>query len=397
MALVPLCFFSFVAGSADAKEAVYQTGFDEWLASRGDFAGWQKDGTKVSKQGELLLNPKAVVQETDPYAAGAYYEGNFYNGGNYYVGEATSPVIPAAFDFDQLIPSWNAVTPPGTWIEVLVRADFDGRWAKWYNLGIWASGKETIERHSVKLQGDTDGYVAADTLILTDKKATVTAYQIKVRLFSVNGTSTPAVRYISSATSTTPVKKSEPSTGNPAYWNKLLEVPECSQMVYVGGNVWCSPTSTSMVLSYWGEGPGTCEGGVLAAKDGIYDRIFGGTGNWPFNTAYAATFGLQGSVRRFSSMNQIEEWVAKGVPVIISFAWGNGDLTGAAVDSSNGHLVVVVGFDDKGNPIINDPAAATNEEVQRTYLRSELEPLWLGSSGGTVYLIKPEDITLESQ
>ena len=49
----------------------------------------------------------------------------------------------------------------------------------------------------------------------------------------------------------------------------------------------------------------------------------------------------------------------------------------------------MVGFDTQGNPIVNDPAAATDDEVQRTYLRTELEPLWLEATGGTVYLIKP--------
>ena len=94
-------------------------------------------------------------------------------------------------------------------------------------------------------------------------------------------------------------------------------------------------------------------------------------------------------MRRFSSMNEIEYWVAQGVPVAISFSWGKGQLTGAAVNSSAGHLSVVVGFDEVGNPIVNDPAADTDDEVQRTYLREELEPLWLENSGGTVYLIKP--------
>jgi hypothetical protein len=36
---------------------------------------------------------------------------------------------------------------------------------------------------------------------------------------------------------------------------------------------------------------------------------------------------------------------------------------------------------------INDPAAASNDTVRVTYLRSEFEPRWLASSGGTVYLI----------
>ena len=52
---------------------------------------------------------------------------------------------------------------------------------------------------------------------------------------------------------------------------------------------------------------------------------------------------------------------------------------------------LVVGFDAVGNPMVNDPAAASDAAVQRTYLRSELEVLWLASSGGAVYLVYPPD------
>jgi Peptidase_C39 like family len=386
--LALLCVFGLSVGSAQAKKgAAYQTGFDEWPGASGDFAAWTRSGVALNAGGELVLDPATAVPGTDPYPAGGYYGGNFYNGGSFLVGEATGPEVSAGFDLDELIASWNAVTPDGTWVEVLVRAELDGRWTKWYNLGIWASGTDTVQRHSVRLQGDADGYVSVDTLVIGNKKAVVGAYQLSVRLFSADGLAVPSVRYLSAAYSTTPVKKSQPSVGNPANWGTLLPVPECSQMVYEGGNVWCSPTSTSMVVAYW-MGLGNCSL-MPGAADGIYDWVYDGTGNWPFNTAYAATFGLQASVRRFTNMNEIESWVKQGVPVVFSYAWNKGDLTGAAVGSSSGHLSVIVGFDASGNPIVNDPAAATNEDVQRTYLRSELESLWLSNSGGTVYLIKP--------
>jgi hypothetical protein len=388
-----ILILAFVLGLAyipvQAKEAVLQTGFDDWQASESDFLTWQRQGTRLDKAGQLALNPKTVVQEVDPYEAGTYYEGNFYNGGSYWVGEAISPVVPVEFDYDEMIPSWNAVTPAGTWVEILARAELNGRWTKWYNLGIWASGSETIQRHSVPQQADDDGKVAVDTLVITDTKAVADAFQLKVRLFTIDLKVSPKINTISGAYSTTAVKNSVTSAGNPANWNTLLAVPECSQMVYEGGNVWCSPTSTSMVVAYWTGYYDTCEASVRAAVEGIYDWVYGGTGNWPFNTAYAGTYGLQASVQRFTSMNTVEEWVAQGVPVIISISWGNGQLTGAPVNSSGGHLIVVVGFDAEGNPIVNDPAAATDEEVQRTYLRSELEAVWLDNSGGVVYLIHP--------
>ncbi|MGB8982171.1 MAG: peptidase C39 family protein, partial [Anaerolineales bacterium] len=287
--------------------------------------------------------------------------------------------------------SWNASTPAGSWVEIQFRAQYGTRWSKWYILGIWAADYSTIRRHSVASQGDTDGYVAADTFVSSNKKETTSKFQLKLRLFSADGVATPSLRNASVAYSTEKPKTAGVSAGNPALWNTLINVPECSQMVYPdGGSVWCSPTSTSMVLGYLNGDSGPCEPRVRAAVEGVFDWVYNGHGNWPFNTAYASTFGYEGYVARFTSLDRAEEYVAAGVPVIMSVAWGTGDLTGSGVDSTNGHLVVLVGFDAAGNLIINDPASPTNDSVQRTYLRSEFEPLWLQASGGTVYLIYPQ-------
>jgi hypothetical protein len=242
----------------------------------------------------------------------------------------------------------------------------------------------------VNLQGDVDGFVAVDTLVLADQLS-ADAFQLKVRLFRTAGsTATPTVRNMSVAYSTTPQKAGTLAPGKPALWNRLLAVPECSQMVYAdGGEVWCSPTSTSMVLGYWAHDTGPCEPRVRAAVAGVYDWVYDGHGNWPFNTAYAATQGLEGYVARFTSMAQIEPWVAAGVPVVISYPWKKSSLDGAPISSSNGHLAVIVGFDAAGNPVVNDPAAARDDEVQRPYRRDQLETLWLENSGGTVYLMYP--------
>jgi hypothetical protein len=175
----------------------------------------------------------------------------------------------------------------------------------------------------------------------------------------------------------------------------LINVPKYSQMVYPdGGEVWCSPTSTSMVLAYLDNDPGACDPRVRAAVAGVYDWIYDGHGNWPFNTAYAATQGYEGYVARLTSLAKAEEYVAAGIPLIMSIAWGKGELTSADTESTNGHLLAVVGFDSAGNPIVNDPASRDDASVQKTYLRSEFEPLWLKASGGTVYLIYPPDTTL---
>lgn len=377
------------AGPAGAKKgAAYQTGFDSWRAADDGFAAWTPSGTAVAANGALVL--AGGQAGTDPYPAGGYYGGNFYNAGSFTVGEAVSPVVTADFGYTEAIASWNTDTPAGTWIETQIKARIADRWTKWFNLGIWAADGSTIERHSVKLQGDTDGFVAVDTLILNGKKAPpADAYQLKVRLFSANG-AVPSVRNLSLAYSTAAQAPATISTGSPANWKGALNVPECSQEVYPGGGeVWCSPTSTSMVLGYWGDAR-PCEAREHEVVDGVFDWIYDGHGNWPFNTAYAATRGLEGYVARFTSLDQVEAWTAAGVPVVISYAWKKSELDGASISSSNGHLAVVVGFDATGNPIVNDPAApAGNDAVQRTYDRAQLETVWLQASGGTVYLMFP--------
>ena len=388
IALIGTLMLTTVSSVSAKGEGGYQTGFIRWRATDKGFSGWTLNGVKRNKSGALEFDKATASPGTDPFAPAGYYGGNYYNGGSFLVGEATSPEITGTFSYTEAIASWNAATPVGAWLEVQFRAQYGTRWSKWYVLGIWASDYSTIRRHSVKLQGDSDGFVAVDTFVSSNNKETTNKFQLKLRLFSVNGSATPSVQNASVAYSTEVPKSASVSAGNPALWGTLLNVPECSQMVYPdGGEVWCSPTSTSMVLAYLDGYTGPCAPRVHAAVAGVYDWIYDGHGNWPFNTAYASTQGYEGYVARFTSLERAEQYVAAGVPVIMSIAWGKGQLTGSSIDSTNGHLFVLVGFDAAGNPIVNDPASPDDASVQRTYLRSELEPLWLQASGGTVYLI----------
>jgi hypothetical protein len=373
--------------------AAYSTETTRWRAANGDFASWQRDGVTLAVSGALRLDPRKAHAGTDPYGPGKYLGGNFYNGGSFIVGEATGPVVTAGFPFSEATPSWNADTPAGTWIEVQVRALLGTRWTGWYNMGVWASGGQPVARHSVSGQADAGAYVDVDTLKLGKPGAPLTAsgYQLKLRLFGHGSDALPSVRNAAVVVSAMPAAPGNLAPGNPTLWGKLLRVPECSQMVYPnGGEVWCSPTSVAMVLGYWqGLQSRSCDLSVHAAVTGVYDRVYGGHGNWPFNTAYAAGTGMEAFVSRFTSLSQAEAWIAAGVPVIMSVAWSRNQLTGAPIPTSNGHLMVLAGFDARGNPILNDPAASSNGTVQRTYARTELERLWLQSSGGTVYLIFP--------
>lgn len=378
---------------ATGAEQPYQTGFTQWRSASDQFQTWEHQGTQVTESGSVQLNTDQARQEQDPYGVGEFHGGNYYTGGRYWVGEVMGPPLPVNFGFQGALPSWNALTPSGTWVETQLRIRSGGRWTGWYNLGIWASDDSTIQRHSIPDQEDEEGQVYVDLVVLKDKPQGGDAVQVKVRLFSLDPQLSPELHSVAVALSTVPTEPRRLRPGDPQLWGRVLELPECSQMIYPdGGEVWCSPVSVSMVLSYWrGDITGECESQVRSVVQGVFDWLYDGHGNWPFNTAYAATQGLEGVVARFKSLAELEPWIVAGVPVVFSFAWQQGELEGAAIPKSNGHLAVLVGFDAQGDPVVHDPAASSDAEVKRTYDRAQLETLWLKYTGGTVYLIYPPD------
>ena len=302
-------------------------------------------------------------------------------------GTLESPPLDASAPFDRAIVSWDAQTPAGSWLQVDLRAyrPDSGHWTAYYTLGVWAADGGTIQRHSVDGQADADGSVATDTLDLSGGPV-YTRYQYRLTLFTVDSSVSPHVRLVGVMTSDS--RRETAVDGAPsshAAWGTDLPVPQHSQMLYPnGGEVWCSPTSVAMVLGYWGHSVA-----VPDAAAATYDATYQGTGNWPFNTAFAATYGLEAYVTRLGSMTDIEGWIAAGIPVVISVAYAPGALPGSPIPASDGHLLVVRGFDASGNVITNDPAAASDAGVRIVYDRATLERLWLASSGGTVYLIYP--------
>jgi hypothetical protein len=367
-----------------------------WRADRGTgFEGWALYGVGVV-EGRLVLDRASS-------AAGREVEGLTVPAGP--AGLALGPIRTTSGPFQELIASWNAETPPGTWIEVRLRVRVGadggpgdgGRWTRWYELGSWSLDSGPERRQSVKGQRDEDGRVSTDTLELA---APAGAYQLALTLRADDGAGagagegTPAVS-LAAVLASTPSETARAVPSSRAAWGTVLEVPERSQMVYPnGGPVWCSPTSTSMVMAYWSErlGEPALNRPVPEVAAAVYDVVYRGNGNWPFNTAYAAQQGLVGYVSRMSSLAQVERWIEAGVPVVASLAWSPGELRNAAVPSTNGHLLVIVGFTADGDAVVNDPAAdpRLGLSVRRVYPRGQLEQLWLTHSGGTVYLIYPE-------
>ena len=176
-----------------------------------------------------------------------------------------------------------------------------------------------------------------------------------------------------------------PTRADPVF----LSVPPLSQMDAPGPirSRVCSPTCVAMVLEHWRI---TADLASLAAD--IYDPRLDLYGVWPAAIAAAARRGLHGYLLRFPSWGAAEWCLREGLPVIASVRYGPGELRGAAIPSTAGHLIVLTG--QRGEDVlVNDPAAPTAASVPRAYRLEDLQRVWLARSGVGYVLFPPRSLT----
>lgn len=301
--------------------------------------------------------------------------------------------------FNYLVPSFDSDTPEGTSIQIEARVFVKNQWSNWLSWGNWgtfikrASGMGVID--------DPVGSVDTDTLTIKGKNGeTASKIQYRVTLNTNKSGVTPSVRLISGTIRNTLSGQgiNKVFSDNPDLSNlKVLDVPQFSQMVRDPSiaNSICSATSIAMILNYYGTN-------ILPEESawGVYDYKYDGFGNWPFNTAYASSFGYKTYVD-YSTIEGLKREIYFGHPVAVSVQYKNsanvkGDLPivdGAPIESTNGHLIVVCGFIKENGTeyiIINDSAAASNEGVRVKYKLDQFKEAW-ARSGNIAYIIHEKE------
>ncbi len=294
-----------------------------------------------------------------------------------------SPMIKAPNHWDELVVSWNATTPGASWVKVEAKVIYPEKQTKFYALGNWSDNPDKHPRESVGRQRDEDGRVNTDVLMMKKSGGDI---RLRVTLAGEAKLKYMGVSFVDSKADITPLESDHKA------WGKIISTPERSQHSYPQEQGWCSPTSLSMVLARWGDVLHRPELNmdVPEVAAGVYDEGFG-TGNWPFNAAFAGKFpGMKAYITRLNDVVELEDWISAGIPVIISAPWhmlqpGRGD-TGA------GHLTVCIGFTAEGDFVINDPATnlKKGQKVQHIYKRADVVKAWKKSEN-TVYLVYPED------
>lgn len=406
------------AGASGAGAAAGRTVDNRFWYSHAHWLAGTHRGTAAvggARPGLEMRTPAGRTEYTDPHTA---------RKATWEYASWTSPVHRSTVPATEAIASWNARTPAGTWIRIELRGTYtDGTATPWYVMGRWASGDGDIRRTSVDGQSDGRSTVWTDTLALDGPaKAAglrLRGWQLRLTLHRRPGAERgPTVWLAGAMVSDVPDRFTVPAS-KPSGKAHELKVPRYSQEVHLGrypeydngGEAWCSPTSSQMIIEFWGRRAtpaalgwvrkGYSDPQVCHAARSTYDAAYKGCGNWPFNAAYAATYpDMAGVVTRMTSLADLEVLVRAGIPAITSQSFRAEELTGAGYGTA-GHLMTVIGFTATGDVIANDPNSADNPSVRRVYRRKEWETIWLrtkrrnatgkevSGTGGICYLYVP--------
>lgn len=307
---------------------------------------------------------------------------------NFVAGQTVSRVyqgIKPGFLFDEVIPSWNIDGAPGGAIKIELKTEKSG----WMTVGEWSGDPGWMPRASVKGQKDEFASVATDTF---RSKAPVERVDLKVTL-TANPDYTKPVRLklLTLCFANTKSTQVANQWSESPFWGSLVDVPQRAQGNYPNGGVLCSATSTSMLLWHWSNvlAQPSMNKDVPEVEAAVWDPVYDGAGNWPFNTAYVGSMaGMKACVSRLTCLEDLERLTKAGIPVAVSVSFDM--LRGKPLSKSeSGHLILCVGFRSDGTPILNDPAF--KDGVRKTYPREDFEKAWCYSHR-TVYLMAPDSV-----
>ncbi len=274
-----------------------------------------------------------------------------------------------------LVPSFSALSPAegGFRFELSVRRGT--RWSP------WVAGAPIGSDAFAPLAARADGIAAEIDEFAVAPPAD--AVRVRLRVGAEDGRALRDAPWLVtlSAWDGEPVGSAAPPAGAGA----RLAVPALSQMEEAESVRMriCSPASVAMVLAYHGR---RVELATLARE--IFHPGLDRYGVWPAAIRAAGRRGVPGYLLRFPDWESAAWCLDHGMPVIASVRYGAGELAGAAIPDTTGHLLVLTGWEG-GEVLVNDPAAPRAGEVARRYRLDDLRRVWLERAGVGYVLFTP--------
>lgn len=314
----------------------------------------------MSKQRSCILNllhsPADIAEE------------NFADG----IQTVTSLVFKTSFPFSSLVLSAGLRSPADGWLLLEVQVCVQDKWSGFYKLGL-LSGKM---KSSFPAQQDNFARVETDELVLS---VPAEAYRFRLKLFG--GAEITLLAATAVGVSFSYDEKSASRLPAGAFAHGIEPISQMEQNHPDRRRI-CSPTSLCMALNALGF--------KTALKDllpEVFDQTAGIFGNWVFNVAAASARGAEAYVRRFSVLDELKDFVTEKSLVVASIGYNRGELAGAAIEHTPGHLVLIRGWKD-GKILVADPAALKQDLVLRAYDAREFAKAWLCNKQGAAYVVR---------
>lgn len=360
-------------GARDALAGAATQPMEMTGASR-DETDESREGVESARRPPMLMEHRLVSVPVGPRRSEPTTRANRYPA----QARWTSATIETEFAFTELLPSWNVDVPANAGVkwDVRVRDAKTGAWSPWLYIGYW--GRVTRGNRTTEFAG---GAVEIDVLRLT---APADAFEMRStgQSFEIESPALPTVRQVQAVysrpleaeASLAPVAEAKPVD---------LPVPFRAQGIEdrsISGSI-CSPTSVSMLLQWAGVDRPTQENALA-----IWDDDYALFGNWNRAVQYAATLGMESHLERFTTMDQVRARLAEGQPIIASINFDAGTFPSNVLKSTDGHLIVIRGFNEAGDLIVNDPASKDRGNGV-VYKADELANAWLRNTGGVGYII----------
>ena len=313
-----------------------------------------------------IISPveETVVHTENDFKKGTLIDLKFDDEGylvmNGLTGTYLSPVYKTN-DFSDLVGSWSAITSQQTGsIELQYRVMVGEKWSSYVTYGKWRYGDKNYNKDEITPDGLIE--METDTVFpLNGKKGN--GYQYRVIFRRTAEQESPRLLCVATAINLGLSDKKPENVKE----SVVYDVPQLYQYQVpgIGGSI-CSPTSTTMLLKYFGHsfvGLGyEYEHEYMAHA--VFDHGSDIFGNWVYNVAVMGAVGEFAYVKRFTGPYELVEHLSNVGPVSLSV---KGNMQG--IYTTGGHLLVCKGYKVVNGEyvfICNDPALKY-VEVEYTY------------------------------
>lgn len=278
--------------------------------------------------------------------------------------------------FNEGLPSWNGFAEEdlNASFKVQMRFKLNDVWQRWVTVGFW--DKEIWDYYGYTTF--TGGKVDVDYVKVYSY---IKEFQFQV-LFKRSDLSIPApsIKQLSFVVS------DSRTTDNTNITNIVADNPPeifyDTEFIYqygvddeIGGSI-CSPSSTAMIIRSYGIDVDAYDFAVKTRD--LYWELYG---VWPRNVQHAHIHGLKGHVSRYRTWSEAYEVLKNGGRIAMSL--------GAPL--YGGHLIMLAGFDEYGDPILHDPGSRYG--YKRQFDKTEISQSWF-NKGGISYTFYIEDENL---